>query len=422
MFPMSGSTEFICGSGTAASGGGPSPEGRLHGLDLLRGVAMVLGVVLHAAVPYARFDAPWLYRVPTPNPAYDLALVAIHAFRMPLFFLLAGYFAHLQQERLGASAFFRQRLLRVGVPFCVGMVTLVPWLGSMALVDPTDLLAFLKRHHIPIPQGELGPISFWSLPTYHLWFLESLLVCYALTWMLSLLGQGRLSIPEGMDRAIEAGSRLVWPTALLAVLGLFWFFGSQPGDGVPFLQYATLHQGPQIKGMSLAFFGMGWLLHRNRTARHHLAERWRTFLIIGLLSLGLLLGVRWQLWHHDMQFSATQQAAGDVSEALTAWFMSLGLFAWGIQALDRPIRWAAYFANASYWLYLIHLPLVFWIQLRFRSWQVPIAVKFLVCLGGVTAVGLLSYHILVRNTWIGWILNGRRSSRTTRSASHGTPA
>ena len=385
-------------------------EGRLHGLDFLRGVAMVLGVVLHAGVPYSRFDSPWLYRVPTPNPAYDLTLVAIHSFRMPMFFLLAGYFAHLQQERLGPSAFFLQRLLRIGVPFAIGMVTLVPWLGSMALVDPTDLFAFLKAHQIPVPEGKVVQISFWSLPTYHLWFLESLLFCYALTWMLSLLGRGRISIPEWMDRAIEAGSRFVWPTALLAVPCLLWFAGSQPGDGVPFLEYASLRQGPQIVCMSFAFFCMGWLLHRNRRARHHLAERWKPFLFVGLLSLSLLLGVRWQLWRQDMQFSPEQQVVGEVFEALVGWFLTLGLFAWGLGALDRPIRWAAYFANASYWLYLIHLPLVFWVQLRMRSWEVPNVVKFLVCLGGVTVAGLLSYHLLVRNTWLGWILNGRRST------------
>ena len=279
----------------------------------------------------------------------------------------------------------------------------------------TDLLAFLKTHNVPIPKGELAPISFWSLPTYHLWFLEALLLCYALTWTLTLLCEGRLSIPGWIDRAIVAGSRFVWPTALLAVLGFFWFDGSRPGEGVPFLQYATLRQGPQIMGLSFAFFAMGWLLHRNRSARSHLAERWKPFLVVGLLSLSLLLGLRWQLWRQDMQFSPEQKVAGEVFEALAGWFLSLGLFAWGLRALDRPIRWAAYFANASYWLYLIHLPLVFWIQLRMRSWQLPLVVKFLICFGSVTVVGLLSYHLLVRNTWIGWILNGRRST-TPRTA------
>lgn len=391
------------------AGSGSSREGRLHGLDLLRGIAMVLGVVLHASVPYSRFDSPWLYRVQTSTPVYDLTLIAIHAFRMPLFFLLAGYFARLQQERLGASGFFLQRLIRIGVPFLVGMVTLVPWLGSMALLDPTDLFVFLKAHQIPIPVGKPVPSSFWNISTFHLWFLETLLLCYALVWMLTLLGRGRLSIPGAIDRALEAGSRLVWPTAFLAVLGFVWFAGSNPGDGVPFLDYAVLRQGPQIVGMSLAFFVMGWLLHRNRTARDHLEARWRPFLVVGLLSLGLLLGVRWQLWRQDMKVSAVQQLLGPGSEALAAWFLSLGLFAWGIQARNRPIRWAAYFANASYWLYLIHLPLVFWIQLRMRYWQLPTGVKFLLCIGLVTSFGLLSYHLLVRNTWIGWILNGHRA-------------
>ena len=66
---------------------------RYHGLDGLRGFAMLLGIVLHAALPYFSrtygFEHVW--------PADDdqsvlLAVVFdfIHTWRMPVFFLLAG--------------------------------------------------------------------------------------------------------------------------------------------------------------------------------------------------------------------------------------------------------------------------------------------------------------------------------------------
>ena len=77
-------------------------QARYHGLDGLRALAMLLGIVLHATLPYfariAGIESMW--------PADDdqsLALLVlfdfIHLWRMPVFFLLAGFFAHLVLER-----------------------------------------------------------------------------------------------------------------------------------------------------------------------------------------------------------------------------------------------------------------------------------------------------------------------------------
>src|SRR5207237_72563 len=58
--------------------------------------------------------------------AFDVLLGLIHGFRMPLFFLLAGFFAHLLWQRSGTRGFLVHRALRVGLPFAIGMVTIVP--------------------------------------------------------------------------------------------------------------------------------------------------------------------------------------------------------------------------------------------------------------------------------------------------------
>jgi hypothetical protein len=44
------------------------------------------------------------------------------------------------------------------------------------------------------------------------------------------------------------------------------------------------------------------------------------------------------------------------------------------------------------------------------------SVKYLLCLGAATAVLLVSYHCVVRFTFIGAVLNGRRVRWTSRSA------
>lgn len=385
-------------------------RGRLHGLDLLRGVAMTLGVVLHATIPFTRVDAPWVFRVATSNPAYDLSFVAIHGFRMPLFFLLAGFFAHLQQERLGPTPFLRQRLLRVGLPFVVGMLTLTPWMLSMFLKDPADLFAFMRAHDIPVTGGKPALASIRYLPTYHLWFLEVLLFCYVTTWLYTALKPGSVSPPAGGRTALGGALRAVWPVGILVLPTVACLRGARLGEGVPFLDYATIVPQASILVFSLGFFVMGWRLFRDDGARQELLKRQGAFLVTGIAALLILLGLRLQILGKGMQVTGLEEGVGLVAEGMVAWFLTLGLFAWGLRALEHPIRWARYFADASYWIYLIHLPLLFWFQIQTRTWPVPDAVKFFLWVGVVTAIGLLSYHFLVRRTWIGWILNGRRAS------------
>jgi Acyltransferase family. len=67
-----------------------------------------------------------------------------------------------------------------------------------------------------------------------------------------------------------------------------------------------------------------------------------------------------------------------------------------------------YLADASYWIYILHLPLVMlaqvWVQDMPGAWWV----KLLGVTGGVFAVCLITYELLIRHSFMGRWLNGRR--------------
>src|SRR3954465_13632815 len=100
---------------------------RINGFDALRTVAMWLGIVLHSIIVYKANPEPnwphddrifsgfleWLYQV-------------IHVFRMPLFFLVAGFFSRLVIMRSGINYFVTQRFKRIVVPFVLGVIIIVP--------------------------------------------------------------------------------------------------------------------------------------------------------------------------------------------------------------------------------------------------------------------------------------------------------
>ena len=74
----------------AASLDQAAPFDRRHDLDALRAVAMLLGIVLHAALSFA--PIPWTVSDSQQGEFYYVLFACIHGFRMPLFFMLSGFF------------------------------------------------------------------------------------------------------------------------------------------------------------------------------------------------------------------------------------------------------------------------------------------------------------------------------------------
>jgi peptidoglycan/LPS O-acetylase OafA/YrhL len=88
--------------------------------------------------------------------------------------------------------------------------------------------------------------------------------------------------------------------------------------------------------------------------------------------------------------------------------MSVGCIGLFRDTIRSERRWIRYLSDASYWLYLTHLPLVILGQAAVRQWNIPGELKMLVLTASVTIILLAIYHLLVRYTWIGTFLNGPR--------------
>ncbi len=78
------------------------------------------------------------------------------------------------------------------------------------------------------------------------------------------------------------------------------------------------------------------------------------------------------------------------------------------RVLSEKRRWVRYLSDSSYWLYLVHLPLVIVGQQVLQPLAMPALVKFALLVSGLTALMLASYEWGVRYTFIGTGLNGPR--------------
>ena len=162
-------------------------------------------------------------------------------------------------------------------------------------------------------------------------------------------------------------------------------------------------------------FGFGWLLNRQIDLLRILEKRWLINLAvaIGLIAISFALALALSLPNvRSIPISVgTMRLAGAVVYALAIWtttFAAIGL-ALRFMSGFSPVR--RYLADASYWLYLIHMPIVMALQVAVSRLDWPWPVKFATILLVALPVMLATYQLLVRYSFIGVVLNGRRLRR-----------
>ena len=93
--------------------------------------------------------------------------------------------------------------------------------------------------------------------------------------------------------------------------------------------------------------------------------------------------------------------------SIFSWLMILGFCGLFFRFFNYESNGLGYISQSSYWIYLAHLPLVMIVQFWIRNWDINIMLKFLIVVDLATGILLLSYHVCVRRTFIGIMLNGR---------------
>jgi peptidoglycan/LPS O-acetylase OafA/YrhL len=88
--------------------------------------------------------------------------------------------------------------------------------------------------------------------------------------------------------------------------------------------------------------------------------------------------------------------------------LTLGVFR---HLFSRPRPVIRYLADSSYWMYLVHLPVVVWLQVAVAEVPLHWSLKLAFVSAATIAFALLTYDLFVRSTLVGQVLNGRRRDR-----------
>jgi ABC-type multidrug transport system ATPase subunit/peptidoglycan/LPS O-acetylase OafA/YrhL len=382
------------------------PEQRLHALDAVRGFALLLGVAFHATLSFMPGMPPGLWAMNDNSPSAFLADGAFvtHIFRMSLFFFIAGFFGRMLFHKVGARGFWANRSKRILVPMIAGWVVFMPMVIYLWSVGVSKVF-----NGAPPAMPEFPKVTA-AFPLSYFWFLYLLMVLYIAVIAIRALIV-RFDVTQRLRNRIDriVGDSIdmsygVWflglPVAIALMTLPMWFYSM----GIPTPDQSLIPTVASLLGFGTAF-SFGWLVHRAPGALAAIEKRWWSNLLLAVMA------TVWMLHQSHL----TPMAAPGTIKTLFALAFGVAIWAWVLGLTGAALRFLSgysaarrYVADASYWIYLAHLPVVVAFQIWVGHWQLHWGVKYPFVLVGSFAVLFLSYHLLVRPSFIGQLLNGRR--------------
>ncbi len=360
---------------------------RIHSMDALRASTMLLLVPVHAAQLSAinGHEGAWA----------TMVYWVVHVFRLPLFFAMSGFFLALLLSRKGLTETARNRTLRIVAPLLVGLVTLMPL--TLFVAQQTGV----ALSNDGVPTG--SPFSF---ELGFLWFLWYLLIIDGLAISL-YLGAPRLLRAAGarLRRLLASPPAGILLLAVPTVAALWpeasWTVASPTDSYLPDL--------PALAYYSL-FFGLGATLFAYRdlvAAAGRNAWRWAAAALVAALPAGLLFSL------HNSGYGSDPLVHGFalLVYAVATWTALIALVGLADRYLDRARPRVRYMADASYWIYLSHLPAMVLAVALLSATSLATGPQFVLVTAAALGCSLLTYPLFVRHTAIGRVLNGPRQRR-----------
>src|SRR5690606_24453425 len=225
-----------------------------------------------------------------------------------------------------------------------------------------------------------------------------LMFFYLLTWVIRVLVP--LMLGEKLLKLHPLILIGVLPILLLPALTLTRLPFPAPDSFLPQL-WALLFFG--------GFFAFGYLLYRSSSLIDYFLRRWHWLILASLLAyIPFHVLAPEQVSFEPINLPWPEKLVLMLATAAMSVWMSLAGLAFARTFLNQRNSFMRFFSDASYWIYIAHLPILlviqYWLLDQAGSWFFKYALSVSLTL----AICVVTYLLLVRWTPIGWMLNGRR--------------
>jgi glucan biosynthesis protein C len=268
---------------------------------------------------------------------------------------------------------------------------LIGWaLGNVD--NPPVFLQFLGS-----PEAkQMGP------STMHLWFLFNL---YLFAIMVVCLHKMKL-FSHTISKRLATKPFFLLLLPLLLILALISQSSPLPAADKFY---------PQL--WSFGFYGVlflaGGLLYKHQQLLSDLFKYQTALLVISVIAYGYFFKhIPAELDAKMAQESVTWSLSHSIlalTEAIIAVYMTLYCLMLGKRLLNTKNQTLTFIADSSYWTYLLHIPILLFIQFQLLNLDINMWLKFLLSLVITLLVCFVSYLLLVKKTLIGRLLNGKKT-------------
>ena len=393
---------------------------RIYGLDALRAIMMLLGLVVHTVFSFSTTDwgVEWPYKDAYTTPVAEHTYFFIHSFRMPIFFVLAGFFTCMLYLKRGAIGVASNRLQRIGIPLVFSLFLIYPLVtagfafsvAAQATSVGEGLLAVFK-----VPLKEL------LVPqhTMHLWFLYYLLYFYVAGLFITTISR---QLPVSWRETLLRIFKIIVDRPVLRIL--LPAFGTAvtliPSQGVFPVSMEFIPAIDNFIPFSI-FFAFGWLLYHYREKLLSFKDSAWTH-----LALGICIYFVSEFWLRPNIPAGEDYInlilARSITIGLVVWLLFYGFTGLFLRYFNKPSARIRYMVDASYWVYLVHLPCAIWLPGLLVNSGLTLWPKMIIVFVTITVVGFITYDLFARSTFIGKTLNGRRYKRGLPAETELTPS
>jgi hypothetical protein len=349
----------------------PKTKARNLSIDRARTFLTLVVLLHHAVIPYTYFGhtdpANWI--------GFDIVVLATDSFFMAMFFFLSGLFTWPGIARKAPSVFLRDRLLRLGLPFVIAALTVIP-LAYYAIAlrhDPSVTFTAFWWKTVTVGPWPSGPIWF-------VWVLLAFDLTASLLYRVSahLVDPGNRVSLRGFDQPAAFWLVLVVVTLIVYVPALVYFGANKWFEFGPFsvqasrilLYFAYFFIGASV---GAANFDRGILSPDGQLPR----SRWLWVIatLIPYCLMWCMIYVKREIlgnpgtlpdWYQAIYGTFFVLFSASILLAILAFFLHSK--APGPNLLDRM-------QADAYGMFLVHYPIALWIQYALYDYTLPAIVK-----------------------------------------------
>lgn len=324
----------------------------------------------------------------------------VHTWHMPLFFAISGFLAASALRRSTAALQLRARFRRLGLPLLVGMLTVVP-LANFFVIGAAALAP--RKGALP-PKRELDVANVFSLTPRHLWFIAYLLMISLVAIGIWLAIQRAPKFGAAVNRSFSQLMRSWWAVPVLASISAAilitktgWVAGGSASN--------SLVPAPTLFAYYSFFFIFGWLL----SGQSDLVETLKRGAWLRLVAGALIAVPAFLLFYDNGDFTGNVGTPGVLAEidelrlyglftvGLVCWLTLFGI--WGVLAryVRKESRVLRYLSDASFWIYLVHIPFLVALQSSLSTTDLAIPLRWGLAVSGTLALAIGTYA-LIRGT------------------------